>query len=70
MLQRMVDGAANALFGAIKVVILFGVLVGIIVWAKADPASWQAVMAKVAGALMLLVTKLAELVTSLLDQAG
>jgi uncharacterized membrane protein len=70
MLQRMVDGVIGALFGAIKVVVLFGVLVGLVVWAKADPESWQRVMASVAGAAMLMVTKLAELITSLLNGAG
>jgi uncharacterized membrane protein len=70
MLQKMVDGALGALVGAIKVVVLFGVLVGLVVWARNDPESWKAVMAKVAGALVALVTWVTDLLVSLLGQAG
>ena len=37
MIDKMVGGAVNALTGAIKVVVLFGVLVGLVVWAQARP---------------------------------
>lgn len=70
MIQRMVGGAVNALTGAIKIVLLFGVLVGLVVWARNDPEAWKALMAKVAGAGVALVNWVADLVVGLLDKTG
>ena len=70
MIDKMVSGAVNALTGAIKVVILFGVLVGLVVWASNDPESWKAVMADIAGMLVALVRWAVGLIEDLLNQAG
>lgn len=70
MLTKMVDGAIGALVGAIKVVLLFGVLVGLVVWAKTNPESWKAVMSQVAGVGVALVTWVCDLIVSLLPKAG
>ncbi|HVQ91521.1 MAG TPA: hypothetical protein VMU51_10840 [Mycobacteriales bacterium] len=70
MIQKMVSGALSALTGAIKVVLLFGVLVGLVIWARNDPEAWKQLMAKVAGAGVMLVTQVADLVIGLLDKAG
>ena len=70
MIDKLVGGAVNALTGAIKVVVLFGVLVGLVVWARTNPESWKAVMAQVAGVGVALVTSVCDLIGSLLGQAG
>ena len=70
MIDKMVSGAVNALTGAIKVVVLFGILVGLVVWAQADPESWKAAMAKIAGLGVALISWAADQLAGLLDQAG
>lgn len=68
MIDKMVGGAISALVGALKVVVLFGILVGLVVWAKADPASWKALMAQVAGALVALVSWVCQLIVDLIPK--
>ena len=46
MIDKLVSGAIRALGGAIKVVLLFGVLVGLVVWARTNPESWKAAMSQ------------------------
>ena len=70
MLTKMVDGAISALVGAIKVVILFGILVGLVVWAHQDPDSWKAAMSKIAGVGVAFVTWICDWIVSLLSQSG
>jgi len=70
MITKMVDGAIAGLVGAIKVVLLFGILVGLVVWAQADPESWKAAMAKIAGLGVALVSWAADQLEELLNQAG
>jgi hypothetical protein len=70
MIDKLVGGALSALSGAIKVVILFGVLVGLVTWAKADPESWKAAMAQLARLGVSFVTWLVGLLQSALDRAG
>jgi hypothetical protein len=70
MIDKLVGGAVHALTGALKVVVLFGVLVGLVVWARTNPDSWKAVMADVAGVGVAFVTWVCDLLLSLLDNAG
>ena len=70
MLTKMVDGAISALVGAIKVVVLFGILIGLVVWAKTNPDSWKAVMSQIAGAGVALVTWICDLIVSLIPTSG
>ena len=69
MIDKMVGGAINALVGALKVVVLFGILVGLVVWAKADPDSWKALMAQVAGALVSIVSWVCRLIVDLIPKS-
>lgn len=68
MIDKMVSGTIGALVGALKVVVLFGILVGLVVWAKADPESWKALMAQVAGALVALVSWVCQLIVDLIPK--
>lgn len=69
MITKMVDGAIGALVGALKIVFLFGVLVGVVVWAKADPESWKALMAQIAGAGIALISWLCRLIVDLIPKS-
>jgi hypothetical protein len=68
MIDKLVSGALSALGGAIKVVLLFGVLVGLVVWARTNPESWKAAMSQIAGLGVSFVTWLTGLLQSWLDQ--
>lgn len=70
MIDKLVGGALSALGGAIKVVLLFGVLVGLVTWARTDPESWKHAMASFAGLGVSFMEWLANLLQSWLDQAG
>lgn len=70
MIDSLVKGALAALGGAIKVVLLFGVLVGLVVWARADPESWKAAMSAIAQLGVSFVMWLVGLLQSWLDQAA
>jgi hypothetical protein len=70
MIDKLVSGALTALGGAIKVVLLFGVLVGLVVWAQTNPESWKAAMAQIAGLGVSFITWLTGLLQSWLDAAG
>jgi hypothetical protein len=69
MIDKIVGGAINALVGALKVVALFGVLVGLVVWAQADPESWKALMADIAGAGVALVSWVCDLIVGLIPKS-
>lgn len=68
MIDKMVGGAVNALVGALKIVALFGVLVGVVVWAKADPEAWKALMAQVAEAGVALISWVCALIVDLIPK--
>ncbi len=70
MIDKLVSGALSALGGAIKVVLLFGVLVGLVVWARTNPESWKAAMSQVAGLAVSFVTWVCSVLQGWLDQAG
>jgi hypothetical protein len=70
MIDKLVTGALSALSGAIKVVVLFGILVGLVVWARTNPESWKAAMAQLAGLGVSFVEWVAGILQSWLDQAG
>ena len=70
MIDKLVGGALSALGGAIKVVLLFGILVGLVTWARSDPESWKAAMAQVAGLGVSFVTWVASVLQGWLDQGG
>ena len=70
MIQKLVGGALSALGGAIKVVLLFGVLVGLVTWAWSDPESWKAAMSQVARLGVSFVTWVCSVLQGWLDQAA
>jgi uncharacterized membrane protein len=70
MIDKLVGGALNALSGAIKVVVLTGILVGLVVWARTNPESWKSAMSAVAGLGISFVEWVAGTLQSWLDNAN
>lgn len=70
MIDKLVSGALSALGGAIKVVLLFGVLVGLVVWARTNPESWKHAMASFAALGVSFAEWVANLLQGWLDQAA
>lgn len=68
MIDKVVDGAISALVGALKIVALFGILVGLVVWAQADPEAWKALLAQVAGAGVALISWVCDLIVDLIPK--
>jgi len=55
MLSKLTDGAVKALIGAIKVVLLVVILIALVAWAKANPATAQAALNNVVRAAVAIV---------------
>ena len=70
IVDKLVGGALSALSGAIKVVMLAGILVGLVVWAQTNPESWKQAMAAVAGLGVSFVEWLVSVLQGWLDQAA
>ncbi len=68
--DKLVGGALSALSGAIKVVLLTGILVGLVVWARTNPESWKQAMAAVAGLGVTFVEWVVGHLQNWLDQAA
>ena len=68
--ERLVVGTLAALAGVIKIVLLFGILVGLVAWAGTNPGSFREVMAAVAGLGVSFLLWLVDLLQGLLDRAA
>jgi hypothetical protein len=63
MLTKLTDGAIKAVVGAIKIVLLFVVLIALVAWAKTNPDSAEAVFNKVADAVAAIISWVADWIT-------
>jgi uncharacterized membrane protein len=70
MIERFLYAVQRAITGAIGIVLLFAVLAGLVLWAKAHPDSLETLAGKLVDAVVWLVTWLANLFASALSQAG
>lgn len=70
MIERFLYAVQRTIAGAIGIVVLFAVLAGLVLWAKAHPDSLQALAGKLVDAVVWLVSWLADLFASALSQAG
>ena len=70
MIDRFLAGVQRLIAGVIGILILFGLLVGLVIWARNDPQALQALVAKLVDAAVALVTWLCDLLVSALDKAG
>jgi hypothetical protein len=70
MIERFLIGVQRALASVIGVLVMFGLLVGLVIWARNDPAALQALVTKLVNAAVSLVTWLLDLLVRTLDQGG
>ena len=70
MIDRFLIGIQRMIAGVIGILILFGLLVGLVIWARNDPQALQALVGKLADAAVAVVTWLCDLIVSALDKAG
>ena len=70
MIDRFLAGVQRVIAGVMGILILFGLLVGLVIWARNDPQALQALVGKLVDAAVALVTWLCDLIISALDKAG
>jgi hypothetical protein len=70
MIERFLIGVQRALASVIGVLVMFGLLVGLVIWARNDPAALQALVAKLVNAAVALITWLLDLIVRSLDKGG
>jgi hypothetical protein len=63
MLTKLTDGAIKALVGALKIVLLVVILIALVAWAKANPATAQAALNKVVEAGVAVITWVCDWIT-------
>lgn len=70
MIDRLLAAVQRGIAGVIGVLILFGLLVGLVIWARSDPDAVQALVGKLVEAVVSIVTWLCDLVIRTLGGAG
>jgi hypothetical protein len=70
VIDRFVAAVQRGIAGVIGILILFALLVGLVIWAKNDPAALQALVGKLVQAVVSLVSWLCDLIVRALDQGG
>jgi hypothetical protein len=70
MIERFLIGAQRAISGALGILVLFGLLIGLVLWARNDPEALRALVAKLVHAAVSLITWLCDLIVRTLDGAG
>ena len=70
MIERFLIGVQRAIAGVLGILVLFGLLIGLVLWARNDPEALQALVAKLVDAAVALVTWLSDLIVRTLDPAG
>jgi hypothetical protein len=70
MIDRFVAAVQRGIAGAIGILIMFALLVGLVMWVKNDPDALQALVGKLVQAVVSLVSWLCDLIVRALDQGG
>jgi uncharacterized iron-regulated membrane protein len=70
MIERFLYAVQRALAGVVGIVVLFALLAGLVLWAKAHPEALEALAGKLVDAVVWLVSWLADLIVSALSKAG
>jgi hypothetical protein len=70
MIDRFLAAVQRGIAGAIGILVLFALLVGLVIWAKNDPKALQILVGKLAEAVVSLVSWLCDLIVRALDQGG
>lgn len=70
MIERFLVGVQRAIAGVLGILVLFGLLIGLVLWARNDPEALRALVAKLVDAAVSLISWLCDLIVRALDQAG
>jgi hypothetical protein len=70
MIDRFLATIQRGLAGVIGILVLFALLVGLVIWARNDPAELQALVGKLVEAVVSLVAWLCDLIIRALDKGG
>jgi len=70
MIDRFLVGIQRLIASMIGVLVMFALLVGLVIWARNNPAALQALVGKLADAAVSLVAWLSDLLVRSLDQGG
>lgn len=70
MIERFLVGVQRLLASVIGVLVMFGLLIGLVIWARNDPAALQALVAKLVNAAVSLISWLLDMLVRSLDQGG
>ncbi len=70
MIERFLIGVQRILASVIGVLVMFGLLIGLVIWARNDPAALQALVGKLVDAAVSLISWLSDLIVRSLDKGG
>lgn len=70
MIERFLIGLQRMLASVIGVLVLFALLIGLVIWARNDPAALQALVGKVVNAAISLIAWLSDALVRSLDKGG
>ena len=70
MIERFLYAVQRAIAGVVGIVVLFALLAGLVLWAKAHPEALETLAGKLVDAVVWLISWLADLVVSALSKAG
>lgn len=70
MIERFLAAIQRGIAGLIGILILVALLIGLVFWARNNPEALQALVGKLAEAVVSLVSWLADQIVKALDQAG
>ena len=70
MIERFVYAVQRLIAGAVGIVVMFALLVGLVLWAKANPQALEALAGKAVDAIVWFISWLAGLISSALSLAG
>jgi hypothetical protein len=70
MIDRFLATIQRGLAGVIGILVLFALLIGLVIWARNDPAALQALVGKLVEAVVSLVTWVCDLIIHALDKGG
>lgn len=70
MIERFLYALQRSIAGLVGIVVLFALLAGLVMWAKAHPEALEELAGKAVDAVVWLVSWLAGLISSALSQAG
>lgn len=70
MIERFLAGVQRMVAGVIGILLLVGLLIGLVAWARSDPEGLKELAAKVVDAVVAFISWLADLIAGIVDGSG